>query len=204
MEMDIVQQRVGYAGVMQSGRQLRFPDALGEPRACGTLAEVMFGSKPAYEIRKTWEADAAKNPRGALRMRFSDNHDERRAIARFGEKGALAAQALAFTLDGVPLVYNGMEAGVLQFRNCLRREDSLRKDHNAIVRQPRSPFVQRHTPNRFRGDRTKSLPIRSAKLPRSMVAAMNTERVTLRIVLEEFNHLPIVSTPVPRYECYAA
>ena len=44
-------------------------------------------------------------------MRFSDNHDERRAIARFGEKGALAAQALAFTLDGVPMLYNGMEAG---------------------------------------------------------------------------------------------
>ncbi len=44
-------------------------------------------------------------------MRFSDNHDERRAIARFGEKGALAGQALVFTLDGLPLVYNGMEAG---------------------------------------------------------------------------------------------
>ena len=44
-------------------------------------------------------------------MRFSDDHDERRAIARFGEKGALAAQTLAFTLDGVPLVYNGMEVG---------------------------------------------------------------------------------------------
>lgn len=75
------------------------------------LAEVLFGSKPASEIRKTWEADNAKNPKGALRMRFSDNHDERRAIARFGEKGALAAQALAFTLDGVPMFYNGMEAG---------------------------------------------------------------------------------------------
>jgi glycosidase len=66
---------------------------------------------PAYEIRKTWEADRAKMPKGALRMRFSDNHDERRAIARFGEKGALAAQALVFTLDGVPMFYNGMEAG---------------------------------------------------------------------------------------------
>jgi glycosidase len=44
-------------------------------------------------------------------MRFSDNHDERRAIARFGERGALAASALVFTLDGVPLIYNGMEAG---------------------------------------------------------------------------------------------
>ncbi len=75
------------------------------------VSEVLFGNKPAYEIRKTWEADNAKNPKGALRMRFSDNHDERRTIARFGEKGALAAQTLAFTLDGVPLVYNGMEAG---------------------------------------------------------------------------------------------
>jgi len=75
------------------------------------LADVLFGSKPAFEIRRTWEADAAKNPRGALRMRFSDNHDERRAIARFGEKGALAAQALVFTMDGVPMFYNGMEAG---------------------------------------------------------------------------------------------
>jgi glycosidase len=44
-------------------------------------------------------------------MRFSDNHDERRAIARFGEEGALAASALMFTLDGVPMLYNGMEAG---------------------------------------------------------------------------------------------
>ena len=56
------------------------------------LADVLFGNKPASEIRKTWETDHAKNPRGALRMRFSDNHDERRAIARFGEKGALAAE----------------------------------------------------------------------------------------------------------------
>jgi glycosidase len=44
-------------------------------------------------------------------MRFSDNHDERRAIARFGEPGALAASMFMFTLDGVPLIYNGMEVG---------------------------------------------------------------------------------------------
>jgi glycosidase len=75
------------------------------------LDKVLHGTAPAYEIRKTWEADKAKMPRGALRMRFSDNHDERRAIARFGEKGAIAAQTLAFTMDGVPMFYNGMEAG---------------------------------------------------------------------------------------------
>ena len=75
------------------------------------LDKVMHGQAAASEIRKVWEDQAAKFPKGALMMRFSDNHDERRAIARFGEKGALAAQALVFTLDGVPLVYNGMEAG---------------------------------------------------------------------------------------------
>lgn len=75
------------------------------------LMNVLQGNVPASEIRKVWEADRAKMPKGALRMRFSDNHDERRAIARFSEKGALAAQALVFTLDGVPMFYNGMEAG---------------------------------------------------------------------------------------------
>ncbi len=77
----------------------------------GTMTEVLQGSKPASALRKVWEEQAVTFPKSAIRMRFSDDHDERRAIVRFGEKGALAAQTLAFTLDGVPLVYNGMEAG---------------------------------------------------------------------------------------------
>ena len=75
------------------------------------MTNVLQGNTPAAEIRKNWEKQKAEMPKNSLLMRFSDNHDERRAIARFGEKGALAAQALAFTLDGVPMVYNGMEAG---------------------------------------------------------------------------------------------
>ena len=76
-----------------------------------TLTEVMQGAKPASALRKIWEEQAATFAKGSIRMRFSDNHDERRAIVRFGEKGALAAQTLAFSLDGVPLIYNGMEVG---------------------------------------------------------------------------------------------
>jgi glycosidase len=44
-------------------------------------------------------------------MSISDDHDEQRAIAQFGKRGALAASVLTFTLDGLPLLYNGMEAG---------------------------------------------------------------------------------------------
>ena len=75
------------------------------------ITSVFQGQKPATAIRESWQKQRDTWPRNAVHMRFSDNHDERRAIARFGEKGALAAQALVFTLDGIPLVYNGMEIG---------------------------------------------------------------------------------------------
>ena len=42
-------------------------------------------------------------------MRFSDNHDWRRAVVQFGEDGAMAASILDFTLDGIPFLYNGQE-----------------------------------------------------------------------------------------------
>jgi glycosidase len=75
------------------------------------LTNALQGRGRASDLRVEWEQEFKDWPRGALHMRFSDNHDERRAIARFGEPGALAASALMFTLDGVPLLYNGMEVG---------------------------------------------------------------------------------------------
>jgi cyclomaltodextrinase / maltogenic alpha-amylase / neopullulanase len=75
------------------------------------LTNVLQGRGRANDLRAAWEQETSAWPRGALHLRFSDNHDERRAIARFGEPGALAASALMFTLDGVPLIYNGMEVG---------------------------------------------------------------------------------------------
>ena len=123
----------------------------------GTLSDVVMGKAPATEIRRVWEQERAKFPRGTSHMLFSDNHDERRAIARFGERGALAASALVFTLDGVPLLYNGMEAGDTtesgapalfeklpvfwanaerrpQFPQFYKQIISLRRDHPALRR----------------------------------------------------------------------
>ncbi|HJZ69795.1 MAG TPA: alpha-amylase family glycosyl hydrolase [Blastocatellia bacterium] len=123
----------------------------------GTLTDVLKGGAPATAIRQVWEQERAKFPRGSIHMVFSDNHDESRAIARFGERGALAATALVFTLDGVPLVYNGMEAGdttesgapalfeklpILwanverrpQFAMFYKQMISLRREHRALSR----------------------------------------------------------------------
>ena len=76
-----------------------------------TLNLVMRGVAPAYLLNRSWESTSRQFPEGSLHLRFSDNHETVRAVARFGLEGALAAQVLMLTLDGVPLLYNGMEVG---------------------------------------------------------------------------------------------
>jgi cyclomaltodextrinase / maltogenic alpha-amylase / neopullulanase len=79
--------------------------------AYGTMVDVIAFGRGASAIREEWANERREYPRGALHMRFTENHDEKRAIARFGERAALAADALVFAMDGVPLLYNGQEAG---------------------------------------------------------------------------------------------
>ena len=76
-----------------------------------TVGDAIAGRAPASAVRTAWLRAEAGYPRGALRLRFSDNHDQMRATGQFGLPAALVASALMFTLDGIPLLYNGMEIG---------------------------------------------------------------------------------------------
>ena len=76
-----------------------------------TVDDIEMNGEPATRIRDTMEQQDALFPRGALHMRMSDDHDELRAVTRYGFRGAIAASALMFTLNGTPLIYNGMEVG---------------------------------------------------------------------------------------------
>jgi glycosidase len=102
------------------------------------LADAIAGHAPASVVREQWQRDRARYERGALRMRFSDNHDETRAITRFGEPAALAASALIFTLDGVPLVYNGMEVGDAAESGAPALFEKLPINWNSADRHPQS------------------------------------------------------------------
>ena len=75
------------------------------------MSEALVGTEPASNVRQVWQRAEARYPRGALRLRFSDNHDQLRTTGQAGLPAALAASAVMFTLDGVPLLYNGMEVG---------------------------------------------------------------------------------------------
>jgi glycosidase len=104
-----------------------------------TLTEVLQSGQPASAIRQVWEEQKAKFPRGALHMIFSDNHDEKRAIARFGEKGTLAASALVFALEGVPMLYNGMEVGDTTESGGPALFENLRVFWPIVERRPEFP-----------------------------------------------------------------
>ena len=76
-----------------------------------TLNQVMTSESPANNLQNSWQHTQEQFSKGALHLRYTDHHNETRATARYGIEGALAAQTLMLTLDGVPLFYNGMEVG---------------------------------------------------------------------------------------------
>jgi cyclomaltodextrinase len=97
-----------------------------------TMDNVMIDGAPASDLRRTWEDSRRRFPKGALHMRISDDHDEARAVARYGNRGALAASALMFTLNGVPVIYDGMEVG-----DATESGDPALFDKLTIVWQPK-------------------------------------------------------------------
>lgn len=75
---------------------------------------VLAGEKPASELRRELEAQAAAGLAGARFLRSTDNHDVANdqydgRLEKRNPAGAEAALALCFMLDGIPFLYNGQE-----------------------------------------------------------------------------------------------
>ena len=81
------------------------------------INETLNERMPASNIRRQWEKERAQGPAGVAWMRCTDTHDvasdngERREEMRWGHKRAECGIALAFALDGVPMLWMGQEIG---------------------------------------------------------------------------------------------
>jgi len=86
------------------------------------------GTAQADDILSLLDEEREAYPAGALRMRFTSNHDENfwkgPAIERLGVEGAKAFAVLTFTLPGHALIYNGQEIG-LEKRLPFFEKDSI-------------------------------------------------------------------------------
>ena len=76
-----------------------------------TLVAVRNGLLPASAVTEVLLHERETFPKGALRLRFLENHDEKRSADVFGLDSFEPYATLAFTLDGVPMLYNGQEYG---------------------------------------------------------------------------------------------
>lgn len=72
-------------------------------------------------------------PEGAIRMTFTDNHDKNSWVGSqfsfFGE-GLEACMVFASTIQGMPLVYNGQEAGLDRSLAFFEKDSITWKDHH--------------------------------------------------------------------------
>lgn len=79
------------------------------------LGKVIAGSTPVSIFDTILRTEKMQFPGGSLRMRFNTNHDKNAwdapAVVKFTPHGAMATAVLTFILPGVPLIYNGEEAG---------------------------------------------------------------------------------------------
>jgi hypothetical protein len=77
------------------------------------LESLLDGTRPATVVDSLLKYESLQFPTGALRMRFTTNHDKNvydaPAVEKFGVSGLRAATVLINTLPGVPMLYTGEE-----------------------------------------------------------------------------------------------
>ena len=86
---------------------------------------VFTHGAPALSLRTLWQKMHDERPRGARFIRYTENHDIVNDLLRAevvcGERGAAALAVINFTLDGVPLLYNGQEIGDTSLQSIYAR-----------------------------------------------------------------------------------
>jgi len=111
------------------------------------LLPILGGKRPATTIDRLLRNEYLAFPTGALRLRFTTNHDKNvydaPAIEKFGPAGLKAATVLTHTLPGIPLIYTGEEV-------ANDRRLSLFEKVNVDWRRPREMGKLMQALNRLR------------------------------------------------------
>ncbi len=100
------------------------------------MNRVAQGEETAQELHRAITQDEERYPEHAYRLRFITNHDENSWAGTIEERMGGAHEAFAvfmYTIPGVPLIYNGQEAGLnkrLEFfdRDPIEWHDSYLRD----------------------------------------------------------------------------
>ncbi len=96
------------------------------------MNHVAKGDLDADSLQTYFERQAKRNPQGAYKMNFTSNHDENSWNGTVWERmgdGAYAFAVLTATIPGMPLVYNGQEAGMDKRLEFFEKDQIEWKEH---------------------------------------------------------------------------
>jgi cyclomaltodextrinase / maltogenic alpha-amylase / neopullulanase len=98
-----------------------------------TFNRVAQGEYKPSRIDSLLQVDAMKFPENAFRMQFTSNHDENSwngtVFERMGD-GAEVFAVVSATIPGMPLIYNGQEAGMDKRLEFFERDPIVWRDHS--------------------------------------------------------------------------
>jgi len=127
------------------------------------MNEIAAGEKNASDVWNYLQKERPKFPKNAFRMYFTTNHDENSwngtVFERLGD-GVRTFAALTFTMEGMPLIYSGQEAGMDKrlefferdpinwsdpnnFRNFYNKLITLKEENNALQNGARGGVMKR-------------------------------------------------------------
>lgn len=87
------------------------------------LTQVAQGKSPVTRLQQTIEMETYQYPKGALRMRFTENHDKERSRNTISDPDLnLTAWAFVALMDGNPLIYAGQEVGATHKPGLFEKE----------------------------------------------------------------------------------
>ncbi|MBD3225949.1 MAG: DUF3459 domain-containing protein [Caldithrix sp.] len=99
------------------------------------LLDVHHGREPANVLQQWIEAKSQVYPRNSLFLRFLENHDKPRAAHTFKREAIPALAAFLFTIDGIPLVYNGQEIGAEHYASLFDKEPIRWNDADTTLKK---------------------------------------------------------------------
>ena len=118
----------------EASRLLSVADAQYDFGFCYNLCHQWRRESPEYfvtHLQEYLEEQKYIEPRGTLRMRHVESHDSLRSEMWYGVDGMHAMYALSAWIDGIPLIYQGMEDG---HAAALKQINEIRKNRPELAR----------------------------------------------------------------------
>lgn len=98
------------------------------------ILDVIKGKAPARDLTDWIETKKSIYPQESQFLRFLENHDKIR-IAKLFNQGQLAALLIfIFTIDGIPMIYNGQEIGAEKYPSLFEKEPINWQDCNTQIK----------------------------------------------------------------------